>query len=28
VELLKTTPPHLKQFYKNKVTQYFQEINR
>ena len=28
VELLQTTPPHLTQFYKNKVTQYFQEINR
>jgi len=28
VELLKTTPPNLTQFYKNKVTQYFQEINQ
>lgn len=28
VELLKTTPPNLTNFYKNKVTQYFQEINQ
>ncbi|MBW6483379.1 MAG: hypothetical protein K0B10_09980 [Vicingaceae bacterium] len=28
VELLKTTPPNLTQFYKNKVTQYFHEINQ
>lgn len=28
IELLKTTPPNLTLFYKNKVTQYFQEINQ
>ena len=28
VDLIKTTPPNLNSFYKNKVTQYFQNINQ